>query len=126
VVVLLLLLYTVGGGIVALLLLLELSRDTKREQVQFTDAQRLLGKWVRDDSSFTLEFLEKGKLREERLLKTVEGSYKLLPQGRVEMHTKGVLWGASKQTLRYELTRDCLILIPEHGRGSPIRYWRAD
>jgi hypothetical protein len=92
---------------------------------QVTDVPLILGKWRQVDGSLTLEFFADGTLREERLLNTGKGTYKLLPGQRLELEIEGVLWGKNRVTARYTVSGDELLLTPEGGVGIALRYKRV-
>src|SRR5689334_8106786 len=77
-------------------------------------------KWKQQDGSLTLEFCSDGTLREERLLDTGKGTYKLLPNRRMELKIEGGLWGHNEVTVRYEISGDELVLTPDAGAGLAL------
>ncbi|OWK47503.1 hypothetical protein FRUB_01202 [Fimbriiglobus ruber] len=89
---------------------------------QIADSQRILGKWKQQDGSLSLEFFSDGTLLEERLLNNGKGTYKLLPNRKMELKIEGVLWGTNDATARYDISGDELTLTPDAGAGIAIRY----
>lgn len=73
----------------------------------------------------TLEFFPNGILREERLLNSGKGSYRLLSGQLIKMEIEGVLWGTNEATFRYNLSGDELLLTPDSGSGIALRYKRV-
>jgi hypothetical protein len=91
-----------------------------------TDAQRILGKWKQQDGPLALEFFSDGTLREERLLNNGSGTYKLLPNRRIELKIDGVLWGQNEGTMRYEISGDELVLTSDGSAGLALRYRKVN
>lgn len=82
----------------------------------------ILGKWRQADGSLELEFFANGTLAEKRLLDTGRGTYRLLPNKRMELKVDALFWGQNEVTVKYELTDDELTLVPETGSGMVLRY----
>ena len=125
----------VGGCLLVLLLLgggafvlfqTDIGKQLFNQGQQVTDSQRILGKWKQQDGSLTLEFFSGGTLREERPLGTGKGTYKLLPNRRMELKIEGVLWGHNEVTVRYDISGDELVLTPDAGVGLAIRYRKVN
>jgi hypothetical protein len=89
---------------------------------QITDSQRLLGKWKQQDGPLNLTFFADHTLREERLLDAGKGTYRLLPNRRIELKIDGVLWGQNEVTLQYDISEGELVLTPDAGSGIALRY----
>jgi hypothetical protein len=121
----LLLLLLLGGG-AFVLFQTDLGKQLFSQGQKITDSQRILGKWKQQDGSLSLEFFSDGTLREERLFNTGKGTYKLLPNRRMELKIEGVLWGQNEMTVRYELSGDELVLTPDAGAGFALRYRKVD
>ena len=124
----------IGAGCLLLLLLLgggafflyqtDTGKQVFNEGRKITDSQLILGKWKQQDGSLTLEFLSDGTLREQRALNAGKGTYKLLPNRRIELKIEGVLWGHNEATMRYGLNGDELVLTQDAGAGLALRYRR--
>lgn len=110
------LLVTLGVG-----LLIGLPYIQKQREAEYARTT-ILGKWKQADGSLELEFFADGTLAEKRLLDTGRGTYRLLPNKRMELSVSAVFWGQNQLTVRYELTDDELTLIPETGSGVVLRY----
>jgi hypothetical protein len=110
-----------GGG-AYLLYQTDIGKQLFNEGQRVTDEQRILGKWKQQDGALSLEFFSDGTLREERPLNTGKGTYKLLPNRRIELKIEGVLWGQNEATCRYEISGDDLVLTPDAGVGLALRY----
>jgi len=121
----LLLLLLLGGG-AYFLFQTDMGKQLFSQGQQITDSQRILGKWKQQDGSLKLEFFSDGTLREERLLNNGKGTYKLLPNRRMELKIEGVLWGHNEATVRYEISGDELVLTPDAGTGIALRYRRMN
>ena len=93
---------------------------------QSIDSQRILGKWELQGTSSTLEFFSDGTLREERLLNTGKGTYKLRPNHRIELDVEGVLWGRNQADFRYEISGEELLLTTDAGVGITLRFRKVD
>ncbi len=78
-----------------------------------------------EDGLLTLEFFSDGTLSEGRLLGTGKGTYKLLPDQRIDLEIDGVFWGTNHATCRYSLSGDEFLLTPESGSGLALRYKRV-
>ena len=119
----LLVLLAVGGTFA--LFETDLGKRLFRFDRQMTDSQRILGEWQQQNSSLTMEFFSDGSLQEKRLFDTGNGTYTLLPNGRIELKIEGVLWGQNEMTLRYEISGDELSLTSDGGAGIALRYTRV-
>jgi hypothetical protein len=119
----LLVLLLLGGG-AYFLFRTDLGKQLFNEGRKVTDSQRIRGKWKQQDGSLALEFFADGTLRETRALNTGKGTYKLLPNRRIELKIEGVLWGHNEATMRYDLSDDELVLTPDAGAGLALRYRR--
>jgi hypothetical protein len=121
----LLLLLLLGGG-AFFLFKTDMGKQIFNQGQQLTDSQRILGKWKQQDGSLTLEFFSDGTLREQRLLNNGKGTYKLLPNRRMDLKIEGVLWGHNEATVRYEISGDELVLTPDAGAGIAFRYRKVN
>jgi hypothetical protein len=110
------------GGAAFLLLQTDVGKQVFDRGQQVTDQQRLLGKWKQQDGVLSLEFFSDGTLKEERLLNTGKGTYKLLPNRRMDLKIEGALWGTNEATVRYDVNGDELVLTPDSGSGLALRY----
>lgn len=120
----LLILLLLGGG--AVLVQTGIGEYVFDQARQIIDSQRILGKWVlEDDLSPTLEFFSDGTLRAELMLITRDGSYKLLPNRRMEVNIEGILWGHNEATGRYDIIGDELLLTSDTAAGISRRFRRA-
>ncbi|WP_088252597.1 zinc ribbon domain-containing protein [Fimbriiglobus ruber] len=117
----LLLLLLLGGG-AFVLFQTDIGKQLFNQGQQIADSQRILGKWKQQDGSLSLEFFSDGTLLEERLLNNGKGTYKLLPNRKMELKIEGVLWGTNDATARYDISGDELTLTPDAGAGIAIRY----
>lgn len=113
------------GGAAYFLFQTDLGKSLFDQGRQMTDAQLILGKWKQVDGPGTDEFFADGTIREERLLGTANGTYKLLPSRRMEIKIDGIFWGQIEGTERYEIRDDELELSTDAGTGVAIRLRRV-
>jgi hypothetical protein len=114
------------GGAAFILFQTDIGKQLFNQGQQLTDSHRILGKWKQQDGSLTLEFFPNNTLREERLLNTGKGTYKMLPNRRMELKIEGVLWGKNEATVRYDISGDELVLTPDAGTGLALRYRKVN
>ena len=85
------------------------------------DYQRIAGRWERPLGPGCLEFRADGTVRDMALLSTSNGTFKLLPENRLEWEAAGMLWGTNTCVFRWQREGDVLHLGLE---GSPDFLWR--
>jgi hypothetical protein len=85
------------------------------------DYHRIAGKYDKEGIPGTIEFRSDGTLLEETLFATHKGTFKLLPDNRMEYEAEGLLWGTNQVILRWRFEGDSLVLSADSGSGLQLR-----
>ena len=85
------------------------------------DYQRIAGRYERPIGPGSMEFRTDGTVLEQAPLATNKGTYKLLPEQRIEIEMEGLLWGTNTAVFRWELIDNQLCLGLDGGTSFAFK-----